>query len=63
MSVFVVMWEIVSGLEKGAGAFESWRGRAEDLGTVIDIGNRKKWVDEVTTSDQGHQMEKDMVRQ
>ena len=44
ISGFVVIWEMLTGLEKGAGAFESWRGRAEDFDTVIDIGARKRIV-------------------
>lgn len=35
------MWEMLTALEKGAVPFESWRGRAEDLDTVIDIASRK----------------------
>lgn len=44
ISAFVVLWEMLTGLEKGAAPFESWKGRAEDLDTVIDIKNRKKVV-------------------
>ena len=44
ISAFVVIWEMLTGLEKGAGAFESWKGRAEDFDTVIDIGSRRKVV-------------------
>ena len=44
ISAFVVIWEMFTGLEKGAAPFESWRGRAADLDTVIDIGKRRKWA-------------------
>ena len=42
MSGFVVLWEMVTGLEKGASAFESWSGRAEDHEHVVDIDAWKK---------------------
>ena len=44
ISAFVVIWEMFGGLDKGAGVFESWKGRVQDSDTVIDIGSRKKVV-------------------
>lgn len=37
MSGFVVIWETVTALEKGACAFESWRGQADTFETIVDI--------------------------
>lgn len=62
MSVFVVMWEMLTALEKGASAFESWRGRAEDLETVIEIGSKKK-VMQAERQDQDNGIEKGVVEE
>lgn len=35
ISVFVVMWETIAGLDRGAGVFESWKGKVETFGTVV----------------------------
>ena len=63
MSGFVVIWETFTGLEKEAGVFESWKGRAEDLGVVFDIGSSKKKVVQVETPDQGNEIEKGVVEE
>jgi hypothetical protein len=60
MSVFVVMWEMLTALEKGAGAIESWRGRVEDFDTVIDIGSRRKVV-QAETPNQCNGVEKGVM--
>lgn len=37
ISGFVVIWETVTSLEKGACAFESWKGQVDNFETIIDI--------------------------
>jgi hypothetical protein len=56
ISVFVVIWEMLTGLEKCAAPFESWRGRAADLDTVIDIGKRRKWAAEAQRQQEGQEI-------
>ena len=47
LSGFVVIWETITGLEKGASAFESWRGKLETYETVISVDSaRSKKVEE-----------------
>ena len=55
ISAFVVIWEMLTGLEKGAAPFESWRGRAADLETVIDIGKRRKWTADAQKQQEGQE--------
>ena len=62
MSAVVVMWEMYTALEKGACAFESWRGRAEDFDVVIDIGSKRKVV-QAETPDEGNGIEKGVVEE
>jgi len=38
-----VLWEMVTGLEKGAVPFESWKGRLEAHAIVVDIQEWKKY--------------------
>ena len=42
ISAFVVIWETITAMEKGAAPIESWSGRVENFDTVIDVRNRKK---------------------
>ena len=40
VSGFVVIWEMISGLECGAAPFESWRGRVDDLNALVHVGSK-----------------------
>ena len=43
ISAFVVIWETITAMEKGATPIESWSGRVENFETVIDTrGSRHK---------------------
>lgn len=39
-SGFVVIWETITALEKGACAFESWKGPVDNFETIIDVRSR-----------------------
>ena len=41
ISGFVVIWEMITGLERGAGVVESWRGKAETYDNVVDMSSRR----------------------
>ncbi|KAK3725537.1 hypothetical protein LTR37_000507 [Vermiconidia calcicola] len=41
ISGFVVIWETITGLERNAGIIESWSGKAETYGTVVDVSSRR----------------------
>lgn len=42
ISGFVVIWETITGLERNAGIIESWSGKAETYGTVVDVSSRRR---------------------
>lgn len=44
ISAFVVIWEMIGGLERGASFVESWKGKVATFDTVVDIGSRKNQI-------------------
>ena len=42
ISGFCVLWEMITGLERGAAPFESWSGRLEAYDTVVEIDSWKR---------------------
>ena len=42
ISAFVVIWETIGSLERGAAVIESWRGKVDTFDTVIDVAGRRR---------------------
>ena len=53
ISGFVVIWEMITGLERGAAFIESWSGKLETYDTVVDIGSRSKLKRNVSETEEG----------
>ena len=60
ISGFVVIWEMITGLERGATMIESWRGKAETYENVVDIGSRRV---RVTSNDEAQETSGDETRE
>ena len=48
-----MIWEMITGLERGAAFIESWSGKLETYDTVVDIGSRSKPKRNVSETEEG----------